>query len=68
MILLDLDNCDLGYCPTRWQLDRFPAEYRGKLRVLFDGIDTTLWKPDPAAPRRVIFLQPFYPWCCANIT
>jgi glycosyltransferase involved in cell wall biosynthesis len=53
MILLDLDNCDLGYCPTRWQLDRFPAEYRAKLRVLFDGIDTRLWKPDPAAPRRV---------------
>jgi len=53
MILLDLDNCDLGYCPTRWQLDRFPAEYRAKLRVLFDGIDTQLWKPDPAAPRRV---------------
>jgi glycosyltransferase involved in cell wall biosynthesis len=53
MILLDLDNCDLGYCPTQWQLDRFPAEYRPRLRVLFDGIDTTVWKPDPAAPRRV---------------
>ena len=53
MILLDLDNCDLGYCPTRWQLERFPAEYRHKLRVLFDGIDTDLWKPDPAAPRQV---------------
>jgi glycosyltransferase involved in cell wall biosynthesis len=53
MILLDLDNCDLGYCPTAWQLGRFPAEYRPKLRPLFDGIDTALWKPDPAAPRRV---------------
>ncbi|MBM3980277.1 MAG: glycosyltransferase [Planctomycetes bacterium] len=53
MILLDLDHCDLGYCPTAWQLSRFPAEYRPKLRVLFDGIDTDLWKPDPAAPRAV---------------
>jgi glycosyltransferase involved in cell wall biosynthesis len=53
MILLDLDNCDLGYCPTQWQLDRFPAEYRPRLRVLFDGIDTDLWKPDPTAPRQV---------------
>lgn len=53
MILLDLDNCDLGYCPTRWQLDRFPAEYRHKLRPLFDGVDTDLWKPDPAAPRQI---------------
>lgn len=53
MILLDLDNCDLGYCPTEWQLSRMPAEYRPKLRTLFDGVDTGLWKPDPAAPRRV---------------
>ena len=53
MIMLDLDNCDLGYCPTAWQLSRMPAEYRYKLRTLFDGIDTALWKPDPAAPRRV---------------
>lgn len=53
MILLDLDNCDLGYCPTEWQLSRMPLEYRGKLRVLFDGVDTSLWKPDPAAPRAV---------------
>ncbi|HYH64552.1 MAG TPA: hypothetical protein VD866_07635, partial [Urbifossiella sp.] len=53
MILLDLDNCDLGYSPTDWQRSRFPAEYRSKLRTLFDGIDTAVWKPDPAAPRRV---------------
>ncbi len=43
MILLDLDNCQLGYCPTPFQQSRFPEEYAGKLRVLFDGIDTTLW-------------------------
>jgi glycosyltransferase involved in cell wall biosynthesis len=48
-ILLDLHNCDRGYCPTRWQFEQFPAEYRGKLQVLFDGIDTDLWKPDPTA-------------------
>jgi glycosyltransferase involved in cell wall biosynthesis len=53
MILLDLDNCALGYCPTAWQRSRFPPEYLPKLRTLFDGIDTSLWKPDPAAPRRI---------------
>src|SRR5262249_32453487 len=53
MILLDLDHCSAGYCPTEWQRSRFPAEYRPKLRTLFDGIDTALWKPDPTAPRRV---------------
>ena len=53
MILLDLDHCTLGYCPTDWQRARFPAEYQPKLRTLFDGIDTDLWKPDATAPRRV---------------
>lgn len=53
MILLDLDNCDVGYCPTEWQRSRMPAEYQHKLRTAFDGIDTDLWKPDRAAPRRI---------------
>jgi glycosyltransferase involved in cell wall biosynthesis len=51
MILLDLDNCDLGYCPTEWQRSRMPMEYDAKLRTLFDGVDTDLWKADRAAPR-----------------
>lgn len=57
MILLDLDNCAAGYCPTVWQRDRFPALYHDKLRVIFDGIDTNLWKPqtdmEGAPPRRI---------------
>jgi glycosyltransferase involved in cell wall biosynthesis len=43
MILLDLQNCQLGYCPTAFQRSRFPDEYAGKLDVMFDGIDRTLW-------------------------
>jgi glycosyltransferase involved in cell wall biosynthesis len=53
MILLDLDNCTLGYCPTAWQRSLFPAEYLPKLHTLFDGLDTDLWRPNPAAPRRI---------------
>src|SRR5581483_6918775 len=30
MIMLDLDNCDAGYSPTRWQRDRFPRLYHDK--------------------------------------
>ena len=51
-ILLDLDNCDLGYSPTRFQQTRLPEAFRDKVRVLFDGIDLALWKPQ-AGPRRV---------------
>lgn len=53
MILLDLDNCDAGYSPTAWQRDRLPAEYHGKVAVIHDGIDTAIWKPDPAPLRQV---------------
>ncbi len=44
MILLDLQNCRLGYCPTRWQRSTLPNEYAGKLRVIFDGIDPEIWQ------------------------
>ncbi|MBX9626687.1 MAG: glycosyltransferase [Gemmataceae bacterium] len=52
-LLLDLLNCDAGYSPTGWQRDRLPAEFRPKVRVIFDGVDTAVWKPVPqATPRR----------------
>jgi glycosyltransferase involved in cell wall biosynthesis len=51
-ILLDLQDCDLGYSPTSWQRDRLPMAYRSKVRVVFDGIDTTLWRPLPRLPRK----------------
>jgi glycosyltransferase involved in cell wall biosynthesis len=52
VLLLDLESCDLGYSPTRWQRDRLPLTYRPKVRVVFDGVDTGLWHPRPGLPRR----------------
>ncbi|MGA2232431.1 MAG: glycosyltransferase [Tepidisphaeraceae bacterium] len=43
MILLDLQNCQLGYCPTRFQQSRFPRQYQPKLRTIFDGIDREIY-------------------------
>jgi glycosyltransferase involved in cell wall biosynthesis len=51
MLLLDLENCDLGYSPTQWQRDRLPRLFHDKVRVIFDGVDTQLWKPLPKSPR-----------------
>ncbi|HEX3979853.1 MAG TPA: glycosyltransferase, partial [Acidimicrobiales bacterium] len=34
-----------GYSPTQWQRSRLPAEYQGKVRVIFDGIDPQVWRP-----------------------
>ena len=43
MILLDLHNCQLGYTPTQFQKDTFPPLFRDKMRVIFDGIDRSLY-------------------------
>jgi glycosyltransferase involved in cell wall biosynthesis len=47
MLLLDLENCDAGYCPTEWQRSKFPATFQSKLRVIFDGVDTDVWRRQP---------------------
>ena len=53
MILLDLGNCRVGYCPTRFQQSRFPAEWRPKLEVIFDGIETDVYRRKEGLPRKV---------------
>jgi glycosyltransferase involved in cell wall biosynthesis len=52
-LLLDLEECDAAYSPTRWQRSLFPATYRHKIRTIFDGIDTTFWRPLGEVPSRV---------------
>jgi len=46
--LLGLEACDLGQCPTAWQHSRYPERSRSMLRVIHDGIDTDLVRPDAA--------------------
>ncbi|MBW3541304.1 MAG: glycosyltransferase [Planctomycetes bacterium] len=52
-LLLDLDNCDAGYSPTRWQRDRLPAVYHEKVRAIFDGIDCDVWQRRPGEKREI---------------
>ena len=49
MHLLALEAADIAYAATKWQRDQFPEEYRDKIRVIHDGIDCELFRPDPAA-------------------
>lgn len=44
-----LEAADAGYTPTHWQLAQIPVRYRDKFKVIFDGIDTNLVRPDPSA-------------------
>lgn len=44
-----LTACDEGLSPTRWQKSRYPADFRHRIEVIHEGVDTTVVKPDPAA-------------------
>ena len=56
-ILEELENCDLGIVPTDWQMQQFPEAFQSKLEVIFDGIDTSFYQPDPCIDQRVVELQ-----------
>jgi glycosyltransferase involved in cell wall biosynthesis len=44
-IVMDLALCDAALCPTQWQASQFPKPLRDQLDVVFDGINTDLFKP-----------------------
>jgi glycosyltransferase involved in cell wall biosynthesis len=48
-LLLSLEASDHGVVPTRWQWQQHPAELRGKLSIIHDGIRADIAKPEPAA-------------------
>jgi glycosyltransferase involved in cell wall biosynthesis len=43
-VLLHLEGCDAGYTPTAFQHRLLPEGYRSKVRVIPDGIDTSVWR------------------------
>ena len=40
---------DAGVSPTKWQASSYPAEYRSKISVIHEGVNTKLVAPDPSA-------------------
>jgi glycosyltransferase involved in cell wall biosynthesis len=56
MILLDMEYCAAGYAPTHYQHGLMPDSYKPKIRVIHDGIDTSVWHPPqepPSEERRI---------------
>lgn len=47
--LMHFDIADAGIAPTAWQKSTFPEPFRAKIRVIHDGIDTTIVKPNSDA-------------------
>ena len=53
MLLLDLETCRRGYSPTHFQQQLFPEVYRPKIDVIFDGIETDIFRRKPGVARRI---------------
>jgi len=49
VVLQELDSCDAGVSPTYWQHSQFPLEFRNKIRIIHDGVDARVFRPDPNA-------------------
>lgn len=47
--LIELCACDGGISPTEWQKSQFPKEFQNKIKVIHDGINTDICKPDENA-------------------
>jgi glycosyltransferase involved in cell wall biosynthesis len=47
--LLSLEAADAGISPTDWQAGRYPELFRPKIRVMHEGVDTGIVRPDAAA-------------------
>ncbi len=44
-----LVHADAGLSPTRWQASTYPPVLRDRIKVIFDGVDTDVMKPNPDA-------------------
>jgi glycosyltransferase involved in cell wall biosynthesis len=47
--LLGLQAVDWGQSPTEWQRSQYPKNYRDRITVVHEGVDTALVRPDPTA-------------------
>jgi glycosyltransferase involved in cell wall biosynthesis len=46
---MHFEQAQAGLSPTQWQAQSFPAQFRPRIRVIHDGIDTALVAPKPDA-------------------
>lgn len=51
--LQSLHQADHGVTPTRWQHSSLPDEYKDKVSVIFDGINTNVVVPDAEARLKI---------------
>lgn len=42
-------HADAGLSPTKWQASTYPDALRSRIKVIFDGVDTAIMRPDTQA-------------------
>ena len=52
-LALAMVQADAALSPTEWQADSFPPEFRSKVTITHDGVDTDALRPDPGAQYRL---------------
>ncbi|WP_296477834.1 glycosyltransferase [Roseinatronobacter sp.] len=52
-LALAMVQADAALSPTEWQAGSFPPEFRSKITITHDGVDTDLLCPDPQARYRL---------------
>lgn len=45
VILQELEQCDIAVTPTLWQRQQFPSIFHDKIKIIFDGVDTSFFRP-----------------------
>jgi glycosyltransferase involved in cell wall biosynthesis len=48
-LALAMVQADAALSPTEWQADTFPPEFRSKITITHDGVDTDALQPNPQA-------------------
>ena len=56
-ILQELILADVVVAPTTWQRQQFPMPWRDQIKVIFDGVNTNLFRPSQARSRPLLTLQ-----------
>jgi glycosyltransferase involved in cell wall biosynthesis len=46
--LLSLESMDWGIAPMGWQHSQYPPEFKDRISIIHDGVDTDLCRPNPA--------------------
>ncbi len=55
--LMNLELCEAGVAPTKWQYSQFPEAYKPKIHIIHEGIDTRFCSPEPSGNRPGLILD-----------